>query len=187
MDKLLNDYLAQVENCLRPLTASERVDIVAEIKSQMLESQAKEGLSSQEILARLGDARALARAYLGDSIARSRFSLRRLLACIAFGGMAGLGGMFVLPIFGVLTVGFLFAGVIAPLAGLLKTGGWFLGFDMPFIMFQFGSYSLHPLLVLPLSLAVGALFFALAMGCWWAVKAYMRAAGKAHRALGTAA
>ena len=89
MDKLLNDYLAQVENCLRPLTASERVDIVAEIKSQMLESQAKEGLSSQEILARLGDARALARAYLGDSIARSRFSLRRLLACIAFGGKIG--------------------------------------------------------------------------------------------------
>ena len=47
MDKLLNDYLAQVENCLRPLTASERVDIVAEIMSLMLESQAMEGLWSK--------------------------------------------------------------------------------------------------------------------------------------------
>ena len=186
MDKLLNDYLAQVEGYLRPLAASERIDIAAEIKSQMLELQAKEGLSSREILGRLGDARALAMAYLGDSILHSRFSFRRLLSCIAFGGMAGLGGMFVLPFFGMMTVGFLFAGVIAPLAGLLKTGGWLLGFDMPFVMFQFGSYTAHPLLALPLSLTAGALFLALAMGCWKVLKAYVKAVSRAHRALGAA-
>lgn len=37
MEKLLNDYLARVERYLKPLSASDRVDIVKEIKSEMLE------------------------------------------------------------------------------------------------------------------------------------------------------
>lgn len=187
MDKLLNRYLAQVEGYLRPLAASERIDIAAEIKSQMLELQAQEGLSSQEILDRLGDPRALALAYLGDSVARSRFSLRRLFSCIAFGGMAGLGGMFVLPFFGMMAVGFLFAGVVAPLAGLIKAGGYLFGVDLPFVVFQFGSYTLHPLLIFPASLLFGLVFFALAMGCWKVLKAYLKAVSRAHRAMGQAA
>ena len=39
MDKTLNDYLEKVEKCLKPLPVSERVDIVREIKSEMLELQ----------------------------------------------------------------------------------------------------------------------------------------------------
>lgn len=185
MDKKLNAYLARVENYLRPLAASERIDIVAEIKSQMLELQTQEGLPPQDILARLGDPKTLAMAYLGDSIVKSRFSLRRLFSLVVFCGMVGFGGTFILPFFGMLTAGFLFAGVIAPLAGILKTVGWLLGFDMPFVMFQLGSYTAHPLLVLPLSLLFGALFLFLGEMCWRGLKACVRTIGKAYQRLET--
>ena len=62
MDKTLNDYLTRIEKYLKPMTVSERVDIVKEIKSEMLELQ-NEGKTPQEILERLGDAKELARAY----------------------------------------------------------------------------------------------------------------------------
>ena len=42
MEKLLNDYLARVERYLKPLSASDRVDIVKEIKSEMLELLGRE-------------------------------------------------------------------------------------------------------------------------------------------------
>ena len=39
MEKILNDYLEKVEKYLKPLPVSERVDIVKEIKSEILELQ----------------------------------------------------------------------------------------------------------------------------------------------------
>lgn len=39
MEKLLNYYLEKIEKYLKPLLVSERVDIVEEIKSEMLELQ----------------------------------------------------------------------------------------------------------------------------------------------------
>lgn len=39
MEKLLNHYLEKIEKYLKPLPVSERVDIVEEIKSEMLELQ----------------------------------------------------------------------------------------------------------------------------------------------------
>ena len=56
MDKTLNDYLEKVEKCLKPLPVSERVDIVREIKSEMLELQ-NEGQTPAEILERMGEAK----------------------------------------------------------------------------------------------------------------------------------
>ena len=53
MEKCLEAYLEKVEKCLKPLPGSERVDIVKEIKSEMLELQA-EGKTAEEVVARLG-------------------------------------------------------------------------------------------------------------------------------------
>lgn len=39
MEKSLNDYLEKIEKNLKPLPVSERVDIVKEIKSEILELQ----------------------------------------------------------------------------------------------------------------------------------------------------
>lgn len=70
MEKNLNDYLEKVEKYLKPLPVSERVDIVKEIKSEILELQGG-GKTAEEILERLGNPKELAKAYLGDWIAKS--------------------------------------------------------------------------------------------------------------------
>ena len=54
MDRKLEKYLNTVDKHLKPLPASERADIVREIKSSMIEMEQEE-LSSDAILERLGD------------------------------------------------------------------------------------------------------------------------------------
>ena len=53
MEKTLNEYLEKIEKYLRPIVISERVDIVKEIKSEILELQGN-GMPSEQILERLG-------------------------------------------------------------------------------------------------------------------------------------
>ena len=65
MNTKLDKYLDTVDRHLRPLPASERVDIVKEIKGSMIEME-NEGMSDEQILERLGDGKELAKAYLGD-------------------------------------------------------------------------------------------------------------------------
>ena len=65
MNAALEKYLDTVDKCLKPLPTSERVDIVKEIKSSVLEMES-ENLSEEQILERLGKPKELARAYLGD-------------------------------------------------------------------------------------------------------------------------
>ena len=96
MEKILNDYLARVERYLKPLSASDRVDIVKEIKSEMLELLGA-GVAPEQIVERLGDAKTLARAYLSDNVAKAH-GWRRVSALIAFYSLAGLGGICVLPV-----------------------------------------------------------------------------------------
>lgn len=62
MEKILNDYLEKVEKYLKPLPVSERVDIVKEIKSEILELQGN-GKAAGEIIERLGNPKELAKAY----------------------------------------------------------------------------------------------------------------------------
>ncbi len=69
MDQVLNDYLTKMEKYLKVLPASERIDIVNELKSEMVELT-NQGTSSEEILNRLGKPKLLARAYLADEISK---------------------------------------------------------------------------------------------------------------------
>ena len=78
MDKALEQYLNTVDRKLRPLPASERADIVREIKSAM-QDMAADGLPTEGILDRLGRPDALARAYLSDLLDKpERGGWRRL-------------------------------------------------------------------------------------------------------------
>ena len=64
MDSLRNDYLNKIDKYLRPLPASERADIINEIKSQMMELEAEKRLSPDQIIQRLGNPKELAGALL---------------------------------------------------------------------------------------------------------------------------
>ena len=57
-------------------------------------------------------------------------------------------------------------GVIAPVSGLIQAVGFLLGFDVPWVSFQFGSWTAHPLLALPLSILFGILFMLAGKGLW---------------------
>ena len=166
MDRQLSDYLDQVERRLRALPAGERADIILEIRSELQELEAQ-GAVPEDILARLGDARSLAAAYLGEAIVkRPGFSLSRLGAVAAFWGLAGLGGVFVLPITSTLAAGLLLGGVLALAAGLAKFLASLIGIDLPFIMFQIGGYTAPPATAFKLSIVAGALLLLAGQGLW---------------------
>ena len=146
MDKLLDQYLEDVDRRLRPMPASERVDIVKEIKSELLELEAQ-GLGPEEIVSRLGGPRELAAAYLSDAIVKNpRFSFRRLGAVAAFYSLAGLGGMIVLPTTSIMAVTFLLCGALLPAAGLLSFLASLVGIEVPWVVMQLGGWTAPPAL-----------------------------------------
>lgn len=97
MEKILNDYLEKIERYLKPLPISERVDIVKEIQSEIFELQSN-GKNAKEIMERLGNPKELAKAYLGDLIAKdTSFSWNRVLAICAYYSLASLSGLVIIP------------------------------------------------------------------------------------------
>lgn len=166
MEQWMNEYLTQIELHLRPLPVGEQVDIIAEIKSEILESYAT-GKTQEEILARLGAPKELAQGYLGEAIVKSpSFTFRKLGAVTAFYSLAGAAWLFVLPVTSLCGAGFMIGGALAPLAGLLKFAAHLLGFEVPWVVVQFGGYTPGPGLTLVYSLVMGALLFAAGHGLW---------------------
>ncbi len=183
MDQVLNDYLEKTERSLRALPASERIDIVKEIKSEMAELTEK-GVSPEKIMERLGSPKELAKGYLGDAIAKpGGFSLRRLAEVLCFYGYVGIGGIFVLPIISTLAVSFMLCGILSPIAGLIKLVCGIFGIDVPWITFQFGSWTAGTAVVFPLSILVGAVFFLLGWGFWKLTVFYIKSVAKGSRRL----
>ena len=183
MDRVLENYLEQIDRHLRPMPASERVDVVKEIKSELLELEAR-GLTPEEITGRLGGTKELAAAYLGDAISKNpRFSWRQLGRVAAFYSLAGLGGIFVLPVTSLLALGFILGGAFAPVAGLVKFLGSLFGVDLPWIMFQFGSWTAPPGLAFVLSIITGALLLAAGRGLWRVTVGFVRMIGNRRRKL----
>ena len=89
MNATFEKYLNTIDNCLKPLPVSERIDIVKEIKGSILEMEG-EKLTTEQILDRLGKPKDLARAYLGDLLSKeSKFSWNRFLIVCAFYSLVG--------------------------------------------------------------------------------------------------
>ena len=141
MEQELNAYLERVDRCLKPMSAWERVDIVQEIRSEILEL-AEQGLGAGAIIERLGAPRELAAAYLRDAIVKNpRFSWRRLGAVVAFYSLAGLGVMIVLPATSIMAVTFMLCGALVPAMALLSLAAWIVGIEVPWMVMQLGSWT----------------------------------------------
>lgn len=183
MDKLLDQYLEDVDRSLRPMPASERVDIVKEIKSELLELEAQ-GLGPEEIVSRLGGPRELAAAYLSDAIVKNpRFSFRRLGAVAAFYSLAGLGGMIVLPATSIMAVTFLLCGAVLPAAGLLSFLASLVGIEVPWVVMQLGGWTAPPALAFLISAVVGLLLLLAGWGVWKLTVRFVRLVGEKRRSL----
>ena len=110
MNTTFEKYLDTIDKCLKPLPTSERVDIVKEIKGSILEMES-ENLSTEQILTRLGKPKDLAKAYLGDLLAKENgFSWNRFLTVCAFYSLVGFSGLFVIPVLVIVAPTFILCG-----------------------------------------------------------------------------
>ena len=170
MNREMEKYLSAVDRHLKPLPTSERVDIVKEIKSSILEMES-DNLPEQQILERLGDPREMAKAYLGDMITKEKgFGLNKLLLVCAFYSVVGFSGLFVIPTLGIIAPVFMFCGALCPILGAAKLADYLLRLNLPFMknvaIFQFGSYIVEPVPAFFLSILTGAILYLVGKASW---------------------
>ena len=186
MNAALEKYLNTIDRHLKPLPASERVDIVKEIKGSIQEME-NEKLSTEQILYRLGDPKELAKAYLGDMIARgSGFSWSRFLTICAFYSVVGFSGLIVIPTLAIIAPVFILCAAICPLLGAAKLIDYILNLGIPYmdnIGFQFGSTVLGPLPVFFASVITGILLYMVGYGAWKLLVYYCRKVGSTKKKL----
>lgn len=186
MEKILNEYLEKIEKYLKPMAVSERIDIVREIKSEMLELQ-NHGVSTEQIVERLGNPKELAKAYLGESISKnSSFGWRKLSAVIAFYSLAGFSGVFVVPTLLIIVPCFLVMGIIEPILGAVKMIDSLFSMGIPYIQdIQVvgvgGIIELNPVAEFIASIPVGILLFFMGWGAWKLLVLYCRKVSKVHK------
>lgn len=120
----------------------------------------------------------------GESISKSNsFRWKSFSVLVVFYSCAGLAGMFILPIISVLLIGFMFSGGIVAIGGIIKLIGYLIGVEVPFVMFQIGTFTAPPLLVFVLSVIIGLLMFLLGMGLWKIQMKYIRAVSQIQKKL----
>lgn len=183
MEKSLNDYLEKIEKNLKPLPVSERVDIVKEIKSEILELQG-DGKTPEEILERMGNPKELAKAYLGDLIAKSSsFSWSRMLAICAYYSLAGLSGMIVIPVLVICAPVFIACGIAAPVLGAVKLIDTLLHLGIPYAGCIGISGIENPAIVFVLNIVMGVALYLAGRGCWKLLVYYIKGVSQAKRFL----
>ena len=169
MNATLEKYLYTVDKCLKPLPTSERVDIVKEIKSSILEME-NDNLTTEQILERLGKPKDLAKAYLSDLLSKeSGFSLKRLLIVCAFYSIVGFSGMIIIPCLAIMAPVFIFCGIVSPLLMAVKMIDYILNLGLPYMENMgvlTGLVELNPIAEFTVTLIIGILLFLAGRGCW---------------------
>lgn len=178
MEKILNDYLEKIERHLKPLPVSERIDIVKEIQSEIVELQSS-GKNAKEIIERLGNPKELAKAYLGDLIAKdTSFSWNRVLAICAYYSLAGLSGLIIIPTLAVCAPVFLLCGIAAPFMGAVKLLDYLLNLGIPYVPYIGVVGVDNPVLVFLVSIVTGVVLYLIGHGCWKLLVSYIKSMSK---------
>lgn len=186
MSHELKQYLVTIQRILRPLNAADRADILREIEASIQEMQ-RNGLTDDDILTRLGDAKMLARGYLSNLLERphASYSVRHFLRMLAFFSCVGLSGAFILPFAIVVPVLYL-SGIICFLAGPIYwiERTWNLGIpNAGQIQFEIGGTNLSPITALIVALALGALLIFIGWSVQRILLWYCRTVSKASSTL----
>lgn len=163
MDEKLQKYIDKVDFYLRKLPAVERQDIIKELESEIKELKQRDNLDSDAIIERFGEAKVTARGYIGELIEDKEFSGKRIALIGSFWCVVGFSGMIVLPITVSLWLSFLLAAVLTPIAGIVKWIGSLFGYNIPFIMFQIGSFIATPFQAFLISIPCTGVFWIIAL------------------------
>lgn len=183
MEKNLNDYLDKIEKYLKPLPISERVDIVKEIKSEILELQS-DGKTAEQITGRLGNPKELAKAYLGDLIAKSdSFSWNRVLTICAYYSLASLPGLIVIPVLAICSPVFIICAIATPIMGFIKLIDALLNLGIPYANYIGISGIENPVAVFIISIVMGVILYHIGRGCWKLLVYYIKGVSNAKQHL----
>jgi uncharacterized membrane protein len=172
MDDAVERYLDELRRNLGPLPEAERSDAVREIESHIAEGRA-DGRPTEAVLAGLGDARTLARAYVADYHLRvpregALGSVARFVLASVLVSGTGLLSLFVVPLLALLTA---LAGLLAvatPVLGVLRTFG-VEGIEMG----DSGGWQVPIMWSIPASLALAAAFAVLAWVGYKLLRGYL--------------
>lgn len=74
--------------------------------------------------------------------------------------------MFELPFVSVLSVGLMMCGILSFIGGIIKFTGYLLGYEVPFVIFQIGTYTANPILSLPITIIMGCLLILFGKKLW---------------------
>ncbi len=179
VDKLLEDYLKDMHKYLGNMPVSEKIDIISELKSQMIDMQEERCLSAEDIVGHFGSAKVLARAYLGESISvDGGFSLKKLLLLLSYWTLSSLGVLVIIPVFGICSVTFIGSGIVTPFMGTIKLVAYTMGYDIPEIGIYMENVVFSPLSTFFLCLLMGGLLILLGVLCWKVMLLYIRYVNK---------
>ena len=173
MDDAAERYLDELRRNLRALPEDERSDALREIESHIAEGQA-DGRPTSAVLAGLGDARTLARAYVADYHLRvprdgALGSVSRFVLSSVFVSGTGLLSLFVIPLLALLTSLAGLLAVVTPVLGVLRT------FGVPgIVMGDSGGWEVPTLWSFPASLVFAATCAILAWAGYKLLRGYLR-------------
>jgi uncharacterized membrane protein len=172
MDDAAERYLDELRRNLRPLPEDERSDAVREIESHIAEGQA-DGRPTAAVLAGLGDARTLARAYVADYHMRvprggALGSVSRFVLSSVFVSGTGLLSLFVVPMLALLIALAGLMAVVSPVLGVLRTFG-----VSGIVMGDSGGWQVPTLWSFPASLVLAAAFAVIAWAGYKLLRGYL--------------
>jgi len=173
MDDAAERYLDEMRRNLRPLPEDERSEAVREIESHIAEGQA-DGRPTAAVLAGLGDAKTLARAYVADYHLRvprdgALGSVSHFVLSSVFVSGTGVLSLFVVPMLALLTFLAGLLAVVTPVLGVLRT------FGVPgIVMGDSGGWEVPTLWSFPASLVFAATCAVLAWAGYKLLRGYLR-------------
>ena len=173
MDDAAERYLDEMRRNLRPLPEDEPSDAVREIESHIAEGQA-DGRPTAAVLAGLGDAKTLAKAYVADYHLRvprdgALGSVSRFVLSSVFVSGTGVLSLFVVPVLALLTFLAGLLAVVTPVLGVLRT------FGVPgIVMGDSGGWEVPTLWSFPASLVFAATCAILAWAGYKLLRGYLR-------------
>lgn len=174
MNENLEKYLNNVDRHLKPITISERMDIINEIKSS-IEDMKKDGLSEYEIINRLGDSKQLAANYvyniLGD---KPKISFKNILKVISLYSLVGISGIFILPLFIGFAVCFGLASILTIIAGIWVLSSLFIKYNVELPVFSFTGTTLGPIESFIASLVIAIVCLLISVVSWKIVTKFVK-------------
>lgn len=187
MNTKLEKYLDKVDGYLKPLPTSERVDIIKEIQSSILEMES-ENLSPEQIINRLGEPKDLAKAYIGDLlVSNPKFTFKKILAIFAFYSLVSFSGLIIIPTLGIIAPTFILCGIICPILGAVKMFDYIFKLGLPFMsnigINIGGVITFNPILEFFIILIVSLSLLLIGFASWKLLVFYCKNVSKINKSL----